>query len=113
MLKINLQRKRSSDAGKRKVTSREMRKLKFALAKNPLATSKTIYLSKLELIVDVEKHAAISLMTLLKIQNLYHDLHLPSSTRQRVDYPVPLGSEVIGIQGLGPEVISMQCVIYV
>ena len=37
---INTQRKRRSDAGKRKVTSREMRKLKFALAKNPLASSK-------------------------------------------------------------------------
>ena len=40
---INTARKKRSDAGKRKVTSREMRKLKFALAKNPLASSKTIF----------------------------------------------------------------------
>ena len=33
---INTARKKRSDAGKRKVTSREMRKIKFALAKNPL-----------------------------------------------------------------------------
>ena len=38
---INTQRKKRSDAGKRKVTAREMRKLKFALAKNP--SSKTIF----------------------------------------------------------------------
>ena len=40
---INTQRKRRSDAGKRKVTSREMSKFKFALAKSPLATSKTMF----------------------------------------------------------------------
>ena len=40
---INTQRKKRSDANKRKVTSRDMRKLKFALAKNPLASSKTIF----------------------------------------------------------------------
>ena len=40
---INTARKKRSDAGKRKVTSREMRKIKFALAKNPLASSKTIF----------------------------------------------------------------------
>ena len=36
---IDRQRKTRTDAGKRKVTSRDMRKLKFALAKNPLATA--------------------------------------------------------------------------
>jgi hypothetical protein len=40
---INTQRKKRSDAGKRKVSSREMRKLRTALAKNPLASSKTIF----------------------------------------------------------------------
>ena len=45
---INTQRKKSSDAGKRKMTSREMRKLEFARAKNPLASSKPCS-SKLEI----------------------------------------------------------------
>ena len=40
---INTQRKERSDADKRMVASREMRKLKFALAMNPLASSKTIF----------------------------------------------------------------------
>jgi transposase len=40
---INTERKKRSDAGKRKVTSREMRRLKVALAKSPLASSKTIF----------------------------------------------------------------------
>ena len=40
---INTQRNKRSDADKRKVTSRDMKKLKFALAKNPSASSKTIF----------------------------------------------------------------------
>ena len=40
---INTQRKKRSDAGKRRTRSRKMRKLKFALAKNPLASSRIIF----------------------------------------------------------------------